>query len=48
MSFFPSDFASTTLALASQVFQGFLPFVNFIVGFGVVLLLLAFVVSLLR
>jgi hypothetical protein len=48
MSFFPSDFASTTLALASQVFQGFLPFINFIVGFGVVLLLLAFVVSILR
>jgi hypothetical protein len=48
MSFFPSDFASSTLALASQVFHGFLPFVNFIVGFGVVLLLLAFVVSLLR
>jgi hypothetical protein len=48
MSFFPSDFASSTLALASSIFQGFLPFVNFIVGFGVVLLLLAFLVNILR
>jgi hypothetical protein len=48
MNFFPSDFASSTLSLASSIFQGFLPFVNFIIGFGVVLLLLAFVVSLLR
>jgi len=48
MNFFPSDFSSSTLALASSIFQGFLPFVNLIVGFGVVLLLLAFVVSLLR
>jgi hypothetical protein len=48
MSFFPSDFASTTLGLASQIFQGFMPFVNFIVGFGVVFLLLAFLVSILR
>jgi hypothetical protein len=48
MYFFPSDFSSSTLVLASSIFQGFMPFVHFIVGFGVVFLLLAFVVNLLK
>jgi len=47
MSFFPSDFASSTLALASSIFQGFLPFVNLMIGLGVVLLLVAFILRIL-
>jgi hypothetical protein len=47
MSFFPSNFASSTLALASDIFQGFLPFVNLMVGIGVVLLLIAFILRIL-
>lgn len=47
MNFFPSDFASSTLAQASNVFSGFMPFVSLMVSVGVVLLILSFILSIL-